>query len=92
MTIVTNELRSTLELPNTIILESKVEKGACIHLYELQGSQKHYAGLKMNRHALDPWSLPASCKRACARVRMTFPNTKGNNPPPCSYFGHVDDS
>ena len=90
MEIVTDELRSTNEVPSTTILQSKREKGGCIHLYELQGGPKKCAGLKMNRHALEPWRLPASCKKTYARVHMTFPNTKGKNLPPCSYCDYVD--
>ena len=93
MEIVTNELRSTLsanELPNTIILESKTEKGGFVRLYEFQGRQKNCAGLKMNRHALEPWSLPASSKRTYARVRINFPNTKSKTSLPCSYFVDVN--
>ncbi|KAK0513614.1 hypothetical protein JMJ35_003978 [Cladonia borealis] len=73
--IVSDQLRSTEE-SDTIILHSNAEKGGSIHLYELQGGRENFAGLRMNRHALEPGSQSAPCKRAYARVQMTFPNAE----------------
>ncbi len=78
MELVSDQLRSTEELSDTIILHSNAEKGGFIYLYELQGSRKIFAGLRMNRHALEPGSQSASRKRAYARVQMTFPDAEGN--------------
>ena len=85
MEIVTDELRSTNDIPNTITLQSKAGKGGRIALYELQGGPKKCAGLKINRHALEPRRLPTSCKRTYARVHMNFPNTRGKT----RLFGHI---
>ena len=78
MEIVSDQLRSTDELSNTIILHSKAEKGGCIHLYELQAGPNSYTGLRMDGYAFGSGSQSASCKRAYARVRITFPNSEGN--------------
>ena len=90
MAIVSDQLRSTEESSNTVILHSNAEKGGSIHMYELQGGPENFAGLRMNGHVLEPGSQPASCKKAYARVQMTFPNAEGNTQPIHSYFRFVD--
>ena len=90
MEIVSDQLRSTEESSDTIILHSNAEKGGSIHLYELQGGRENFAGLRMDRHALEPGSQSALCKRAYARVQMTFPDAEGNTQLIHSDFRYVD--
>ena len=86
METVSDQLRSTEECSDTIILHSNAKKGGSIHLYELQGGRENFAGLRMNRHAFQS----VSCKRAYARVQMTFPNAEGNTQLIHSDFRYVD--
>ena len=90
MEIVSDQLRYTEELSDTIILHSNAEKGGSIHLYILQGGRESFAGLRMDHHALEPGRQFASCKRAYARVQMTFPDAEGNTQLLYSYFHYVD--
>ena len=85
MEIASDQLRSTEESSDTIVLHSNAEKGGSIHVYELQGGRENFAGLRMNGHALEP-----ACKRAYARVQMTFPNAEGNTQLIHSDFRYVD--